>query len=452
MKEIERTKFLVVGLGETGFDAALALKKHGADVKVTEIKEGSGIIERKKKLQDSGIAVETGKHSPDFVEWADVVIPSPGVPLDALPVEWAKKRNIKILSEIELAYHLSSSKKIIAITGTNGKTTTVSFTDLVFKKAGIPHITCGNIGNSFIGELDNINDNTWIILEVSSFQLEYIEDFRASIGVILNITDDHLDYYKDFYQYVEAKKKLFTNFRQDDLAILNFDNPWCKNIGERLKCRKLFFSSKNKIDGICISDGFISYNNKKFFSLEEFEKSKLMGIHNLENLMAVAGIVDFIEIKSKAISEALLEFVPPKHRLEKVATINGITFIDDSKATNVDAVCRALESFPQNNNIFLILGGKDKNISFQPLKKFLTGRVKKIFLIGEASKRIKNELDSSGVKMVEVKNFDEVVKLSIVEGSPGDFVLLSPGCSSFDMFSSYAERGDVFKNSVKNLL
>lgn len=452
MNKIEGTRFLVIGLGETGFDAALVLKRYGAQVRTSEIKNTPEIAKKKKELEDSGILVETGKHSIDFVKWADIVVPGPGVPLDAPPILWAKERNIKILSEIELAYRLSPSKKIIAITGTNGKTTTVSFTDLVFKNAQIPHITCGNIGNSFIGELDKIDSNTWVILEVSSFQLEYIENFRPLIGVILNIADDHLDYYRDFQQYVEAKKKLFINSSEDDLAILNFENFWCRKIAGEIKCKKIFFSGKNEIDGICIRRGFVCLREKKFFSIKEFEKSRLAGLHNLENLMAVAGIVETAGLPVDSISKALPDFIPHSHRIEKFATVNGITFIDDSKATNVDAVCRALESFPEKNNIFLILGGKDKGISFEPLKNLLAGRVKTIFLIGEASRRIKSQLVSTGIEMIETRDFNEIVKIAISKGKPGDIVLLSPGCSSFDMFSSYSERGNVFKTAVKNLL
>ncbi|MCM8759607.1 MAG: UDP-N-acetylmuramoyl-L-alanine--D-glutamate ligase, partial [Candidatus Omnitrophica bacterium] len=294
--------------------------------------------------------------------------------------------------------------------------------------------------------------DTWIILEVSSFQLEYIKNFRAVVGVILNIADDHLDYYSNLNQYVKAKEKLFLNSADNDFAILNFENIWCKKIGEKLRCQKIFFSGKNVIDGICVKDNFVSLGTKKFFSIEEFQKSRLIGIHNLENLMAVTGIIEAINIPTDSISKALVDFVPHSHRLEKIATINGITFIDDSKATNVDAVCRALESFPRSNNIFLILGGKDKGISFEPLKSLLPGRVKTIFLIGEASERIKKELDSVNLEMIEAENFDSIVKIAISTGKPGDMVLLSPGCSSFDMFSSYAERGDVFKTAVKSLL
>lgn len=452
MKSIKETRFLVVGLGETGFDTAIVLKEYGADVRVTEIKDSPEIEEKKKKLKEEGIFVETGKHSIEMVEWAEVVIPSPGVPLDAKPVIWAKEKNKKVLSEIEIAYQISPSKKIIAITGTNGKTTTVAFTGLVFEKAKVPHIVCGNIGNSFIGEIKKITKDCWIILEVSSFQLEYIEKFKPYIGVILNIADDHLDYYDSFLDYFEAKKKLFLNSSENDYALLNYENEWCKKISEGLSCNKMFFSSKNKIDGIFVAGEIVYCRDKKLFSLEAFRKSRLRGIHNLENVMASSGIAYIAGIDSRFISKALLDFVPHKHRMEKIATINGIEFIDDSKATNVDAVCRALESFPEKNNIILILGGKDKSISFEPLKDFLKGRVKLIFLIGEASERIKKELDSTGIEMRQAKNFEEIVKGAIQEGKSSDIVLLSPGCSSFDMFKSYAERGDVFKTAVKNLL
>ncbi|HOK80116.1 MAG TPA: UDP-N-acetylmuramoyl-L-alanine--D-glutamate ligase [bacterium] len=452
MIEIKGKNFLVIGLGETGFDSAVILAKSGAKVRVTEIKNNPDIEKKKQELVNLGITVETGAHSIEFVEWADIVVPSPGVPLNAQPIQWAKETGKKIFSEIEIAYHLSPSKKIIAITGTNGKTTTVAFTDLVLKKASIVHLTCGNIGNSFIGEIENINSDTWIVLEVSSFQLEYIEQFRPYIGVILNIADDHLDYYDDFKQYVEAKSKIFTNTQADDWAILNYENKWCRDIGEKTQCRTIYFSSKNIIDGIHIESDFIYFKRKKMFSLQQFNQSHLFGIHNLENVMAVAGIAEIIGVSSKIISDALIEFKPHSHRMEKIATINGITFIDDSKATNVDAVCRALESFPRQNNIILILGGKDKHISFEPLKNLLNTRVRMILLIGEAADRIKNELDSTGIKMEKIQNFDEAINLSMLYGRPGDIVLLSPGCSSFDMFTSYAERGNVFKAAVKNLL
>ncbi|MCM8815146.1 MAG: UDP-N-acetylmuramoyl-L-alanine--D-glutamate ligase, partial [Candidatus Omnitrophica bacterium] len=275
---------------------------------------------------------------------------------------------------------------------------------------------------------------------------------RAYIGVILNIAEDHLDYYPGLFQYVEAKRKLFANSLEDDWAIMNYEDAWCNRIAGDLKCNRIFFSSRRNIDGIFLSGGFVFFRQKKLFSIDQFEKSRLKGIHNLENIMAAAGVMEVVGISEKFLSMALADFVPCCHRLETVATVKGITFIDDSKATNVDAVCRALESFPERNNIILILGGKDKGISFKPIALFLKNRVKMIFLIGEASKRIASELAGTKIEMREMKNFEQVVKIALEEGKPGDIVLLSPGCSSFDMFTSYAERGDVFKTAVKNLL
>ena len=452
MDRIKGKNVLIVGLGETGFDAAVSFFKKGANVRVTELNNTPDIEEKKQKLLSLGIKVEIGGHSIEFFDKTELVVPSPGIPLDAVPILWAKSKNIKIISEIEIAYHLSPSKKIIAITGTNGKTTAVSFTHSVFQESGISHITCGNIGNSFIGEIDSINENTWIILEISSFQLEYIENFTPFIGVILNIADDHLDYYKNFSQYVAAKRKLFINSGPEDFAILNYDNIFCKEIGNLLRCNRVFFSSKQTTHGVYICGEDVVYNEKKLFSLADFRKSKLSGICNLENVMAVSAITQICGISPDVIQKVLAYFRPLPHRMEHIAVINGITFINDSKATNVDAVYRAVEGLPERNNIFLILGGKDKKISFEPLNTIIKGRVKMIFLMGEAKDRIKKELAPSGIPMLEVKNFDEVIKLSVSLGSPGDIVLLSPGCSSFDMFKNYQERGDVFKAAVKNLL
>lgn len=204
--KLKNKKIAVIGIGETGYDTARVLKNLGADVRVTELSDSPEIERKRKKLEKSGIRVETGRHTPDFLAGSYLVIPSPGVPLKAFPIAWAEKNRVPVLSEIELAYRLSPSKNIIAITGTNGKTTVTSLTDLLLKKAGIDHVTCGNIGNSFIGEVENLRKNDVVVIEISSFQLEYIKEFRPRISVLLNIAEDHLDYYDSFDQYVEAKE------------------------------------------------------------------------------------------------------------------------------------------------------------------------------------------------------------------------------------------------------
>ncbi|MCL5409098.1 MAG: UDP-N-acetylmuramoyl-L-alanine--D-glutamate ligase [Candidatus Omnitrophica bacterium] len=441
-------------MGETGIDTALALKKLGADVYVTEIKNTEDITRTQIDLEKKGIKTEIGKHSLQFISDSFLIIPSPGVPLDALPILWAKEKNIPVKSEIEIAYQLSPSKKIVAITGTNGKTTTTSLAGLLFKNAGLPHITCGNIGNSFIGELKKIKPETIIILEVSSFQLEYIEEFRPQISVLLNITEDHLDYYETFSQYISAKNKIFINQKENDIAVLNWSDDLCRKTGDTLSIKKIYFSGRQNLkNGISLKDKKIIYFlHDTYTEMAYISKGKLFGPHNIENIMAVCGIALSMEIPSSVIQKTIEEFIPLSHRLEKIAEINGIIYINDSKATNIDAVKRALESFSSEKNIILIMGGKDKGFSFTPLTKLISEKVKYLVLLGQTAERIKKELKESSVPQKIVQTMEDAVILSSQTGKKGDIVLLSPGCSSFDMFKNYEERGDDFRRIVKNLL
>jgi UDP-N-acetylmuramoylalanine--D-glutamate ligase len=452
--KLKNKKITVIGLGETGVDTAVALKKLGAEVYITEIKNTEEIKKTQTVLEKQGIKTEIGKHSVEFISGSELIIPSPGVPLNAFPVLWAKENNISIKSEIEIAYQISPSKKIVAITGTNGKTTTTSLTDLLFKNAGLKHVTCGNIGNSFIGEIEKIKKDTVIILEVSSFQLEYIENFRPYISALLNITKDHLDYYDTFSQYVSAKKKIFINQKEKDIAILNWADPFCKEIGNDLSIKKIYFSSMHDLkDGIFLKDKKVIYkNNNISIEIADISKGKLFGIHNAENIMAVCGIAISFGISSSIIQKTIEEFIPVSHRIETIAEKEGIIYIDDSKATNIDAVKRALESFSSKKNIILIMGGKDKGFSFMPLTSLISEKVKYLVLLGQTAERIKDQLKESNVPQKIVKTMEEAVVLSSQIGQKGDIVLLSPGCSSFDMFKNYQERGDVFKRVVQSLL
>jgi len=453
--DISGSTVVIVGLGETGLDTALALLHRGARVRVTEKRAEKDVADAVRILRDRGVTVETGRHTRRFFEGASLVIPSPAVSPGSPPLVWAKQMKIPIMSEIEIAYRLSPSRKIVAITGTNGKTTTTALVDQLFECAGIPHVTCGNIGNCFIGELEKISRGTWIILEVSSFQLAFIDEFRPRIGVLLNIAQDHLDYYSSFNDYVCDKKRLFENQGPDDWAVLNANDPLCVAIGASISSRKIFFSSSGKLRGGIFARGskiLRDRANKDPIELVDFASSRLFGIHNLENVMAVAGVSEVLGFPRCALKEAVAKFSPMPHRLEKIRTVDGITFFDDSKATNVDSVKRALESFPERRTIILILGGKDKRISFAPLIDPSRKRVKLLLLIGEAAARIEKELAPSGVRSIRVKDLHGAVGLARKYGKSGDSVLLSPGCSSFDMFSNYKERGDVFKRAVEDLL
>ncbi len=451
---LKNKKITVIGMGETGIDTALVLKKMDADVYLSEIKNTEDIKKHQAVLEKSGIKTEIGKHSIEFISDSYLIIPSPGVPLDAFPILWAKKENIPIKSEIEIAYNLSPSKKIVAITGTNGKTTTTSLTDLLFENAGLSHITCGNIGNSFIGEMEKIKKNTVIVLEVSSFQLEYIEEFRPAISVLLNITEDHLDYYKTFSQYISAKNRIFTCQKESDIAILNWSDIHCQEIGNKIFIKKIYFSSMQPLDaGIFLKDKKIIYTgNNTVKEIADISKTKLFGMHNIENIMAVCAVAVSMNISLPIVQKTIDEFIPIPHRIEKIDEINGITYINDSKATNIDAVKRALESFSSEKKIILIMGGKDKGFSFRPLKNIISEKVKYLVLIGQTAEKIKEELKDTDVPGNIVKTMEEAVILSSQKGKKGDIVLLSPGCSSFDMFKNYEERGDAFKRMVKNLL
>ena len=451
--DLKNKKVTVIGMGETGVDTALALKKSGADVYVTEIKNTEDMIKARSGLEKEGIKTETGKHSPQFVSDSSLIIPSPGVPLNAFPILWAKEKNIPVKSEIEIAYQLSPSKKIVAITGTNGKTTTTSLADLLLENAGIPHITCGNIGDSFIGELKKIKTDTIIVLEVSSFQLEYVEEFRPQISILLNVTEDHLDYYENFSRYVSAKNRIFRNQKENDIAILNREDAFCRETGDTLAIKKIYFSGRERLkNGISLKGKKIIYSTHDMdIEMADVSKGKLFGIHNVENIMAVCGIAISMGINSPVIQKTIEGFVPLSHRLEKITEIKGITYINDSKATNVDAVKRALESFPSKKRIILIMGGKDKGFSFQPLTALVSEKVKHLVLLGQTAERIKDELKGSSVPLKIVKTMEEAVTFSSQTGEKGDVVLLSPGCSSFDMFQNYEERGYVFKRMVENL-
>ena len=452
--KLKGKKIVVVGLGKTGWDVANFLLGREAEVYVTEKNENALIFEKAGDLEKHGCKVEIGKHTEKFLKGASFLIPCPGVSGNSVPVRWAKENNVPLYSEIELAYLFSSSKKIIAITGTNGKTTTASLTGFLFKNAGLPYILCGNIGNTFISEIEKITADTRIVVEVSSFQLEYINVFKPFIGVLLNITPDHLDRYFSMDEYVYAKEKLFKNQSGNDWAILNFDDSLCRQISKSLKANKCFFSSLNYLDGGI----FLVENNKiisDFSRKGEFcsiEKSRLSGAGNIQNMLAVSAVAMISDIKREVVEKTFENFNSLPHRFEKVVSVSEIMFINDSKATNVDSVKKALESFPDEKKIVLIMGGKDKEFSFFELVPLVEKKVKCLILLGETKGKIASELKKSGVKIKFVADMKEAVISGYREGEKGDIVLLSPGCSSFDMFQDYKERGIVFKDAVKTLL
>ncbi|MCM8772177.1 MAG: UDP-N-acetylmuramoyl-L-alanine--D-glutamate ligase [Candidatus Omnitrophica bacterium] len=451
--EVKGKKIGIVGLGVSGFDSAVFLLEKGADIYVSEKNFNEDIKEKAEILKEKGAKIEIGNHSIDFFKDIELLIISPGIDEKIEVIDFLKKKNIPIISEIELAYNFSKSKKLIGITGTNGKTTTTTLIGKIFKKANYDTVICGNIGNTFIGELENINDNTWIILEVSSFQLEKIKNFKPYIACLLNIDYDHFDRYKNMEEYVLAKKKIFGNQNEKDISVLNFDNYYVKRILKEIKSQKFFFSLSEIPYGAYFKNGqiYLKINGEKIIKLINVEDLKLIGKGNIENIMASSLISIICKIDVEIIRDVVKNFEPLPHRMEKVAEIDGILFINDSKSTNPHSVKNSIISIEGKNNIILILGGKDKGFPYSQLKKYFENKVKFIILYGEAKERIGKEIKTKNIPMEFVENLKEAVLLSKKIGKRGDIVLFSPGCSSFDMFRNYEERGNVFKKEVLSL-
>ena len=399
-------------------------------------------------LKDKNAKLYFGKQDANILKDITLIIISPGVPQSIDIVKEAKKRNIKVIGEIEFAYNLIPDRNYISVTGTDGKTTTVNLIYSIinsYKKARL----LGNVGNTFSKEVESIEKDEDIVLELSSFQLETVDNFHSHISVILNIAEDHLDRYKDIEDYFNAKKNITKNQNSNDFLILNYDNSYTNRYyNELIKTKDiafnvLTFSTKYREANLYYNseDECLYYNDEKIFSIA---KRKLLGMHNIENILAsvLACIKDNIPIEY--IDKAVNNFKSIEHRLEFVKEIDGVRYINDSKATSMSAVMSALKSF--DKNIILIMGGRNKGIDFKPLKSIIEDRVKKLILTGEASEDLNKMIDVSN--KIIIKDFTEAFDYAKKIAVKGDTVLLSPGCASFDSFKNYEERGKYFKSLV----
>jgi len=451
--DVKNKKIVVAGLGKTGFDSAVFLARKGADIFLTEEKATEQISKDASLLNEKGIKTEIGGHTEEFIKDMEMLVVSPGIPDDALPVRYAESRNIPVISEIELAFTFSPSKKIIAITGTDGKTTTTSLTGHIFKEAKVPSVVCGNIGNTFIGEIDKIQRETFVILEVSSFQLERIKEFKPLLGCLLNIDEDHIDRHRTIENYIGAKKRLFINQDSNDRAVLNYEDKWCRDIARTIKSKKFFFGRDEfHKQGVYLKNNIIfsALNKEKHTKVVNIEKTNLWGKGNAENMMAASLIALLCGIDAEAIERAISGFIPLPHRLERVAEKNGVLFINDSKSTSPHSVINALESV--ETETILIMGGRNKDMSFSRIIPYFKNKVRLIILLGEAKDMLAEEFKECGVPVIKVNDVKEAVQNAFKNAKPGDIVLFSPGCTSFDMFNNYKERGDAFKKEVLSLL
>lgn len=445
-QKIAGKKVTVFGAGKSGLAVASLLKKFGADVFVTELKKDMEKELEFEELKRLKIDWETGAHTQKALEGKDFIVLSPGVPTDLPLLKGAQNQKIPIYSEIEVAYWLSQGR-VVGITGSNGKTTTATLLGEILKEDGKKFKVCGNIGLPFSKVTEDLSQKHIVVLELSSFQLEKIDEFHPEIAAVLNITPDHLDRYPDLKSYKEAKLKIFENQTKDDFAILNSDDTETRFLDSIVKAQKLFFSTQNRPEqGVFVKENELVF---RFFGKEEeiidIDKIRIKGPHNLSNTACATCIAKLLGVKTEAIAKALETFPGVEHRLEEVLTFSGVKFVNDSKATNVNSVWYALESF--DCPIILLLGGRDKGGDFTKLKPLVQEKVKHLILLGEAKDKIKFQLGDL-VPSSFAQDIGEAVDIAYSKAKAGDCVLLSPGCSSFDMFENYEHRGKVFKSKV----
>ncbi|HTY44904.1 MAG TPA: Mur ligase family protein [Patescibacteria group bacterium] len=408
-------KITVIGLARSGLACANLLDELGAQVSVTDNKDGEEARRNAAGLRSARIACELGRHTPGSIVGRDMVVISPGVPDSSQAVLLAQQNKIPIISEIEVAYLLCPAT-LIAVTGSNGKTTVTTLIGKVIEASGKRCFVCGNIGNPFCGEVRKMNEGDFVSLEVSSFQLEHIEKFKPKVAVILNFSCNHLDRYRTMQEYLDAKKRIFMNQDRQDYLVLSHRDDTLKGIAAEAKSQVVFFAQDPAANP------------------------------NYDAVMSVASILG---IEAQVCRRVFDDFRGIEHRMEYVGQINEVKFINDSKATTVESARWALERI--NEPVILIAGGRHKGIDYSGILAHAAKKVKAVILIGEAKKKIADAL-AGKVPLEETDTLEEAVHRAFAKASPGDCVLLSPMCSSFDMFSSYEERGRVFKDIVGRLI
>ena len=404
-------KITVVGLARSGVACANLLRKLGAVVRVTDSSAGVATRNSAALLAPDSIAVELGRHTEAFIDGSELVVISPGVPLDAAPVVWAREKGIPVASEIEVGWSLCPAT-VIAVTGSNGKTTTTTLISLVLKAAGKNAVACGNIGNPFTGELEKLAPQDFVCLEVSSFQLETIRRFRPKVSVMLNFNKNHLDRYPGMPEYLAAKKRIFMNQGAGDSLVVNADDPELVRAASEARAGVIFFRKKEGLN---------------------------------PNQSAVCAVASVFGVEEDTCRRVFSDFRGLEHRMELAAEIDGVKFINDSKATTAESCAWALNVLA--GPVILICGGRDKGIDYSLIAGACRDKVKEIILIGEAAEKIASAL-SGACRIGRARSLEQAVEMAFRSARAGDTVLLSPMCSSYDMFTDYEHRGRVFKQAV----
>jgi UDP-N-acetylmuramoylalanine--D-glutamate ligase len=446
--DVNGKRVLVVGLGKSGIASALFLADRGARVAVSDTKSEEELHHEIPQLLDRGIVVEAGYHGERTFQEQELIVISPGVPADVPQLEQARQAGIPVIGEVELAARYLKGQ-VVAITGSNGKTTTTTLAGEIIAAGGKKTLVGGNIGTPAISFVETATDDTWIVLEVSSFQLETIETFHPRVAVVLNVTPDHLDRHHTFENYAAAKSRIFENQTAADYVVLNADDATCFAMAPKAKAPVYWFSRQHPVEhgAFVRGDDVIWHDAERELTIMPVAEIGLKGAHNVENVLAGVCAGMLAGVDPGDIRRAVAAFKAVEHRLEFVATIRGVDYYNDSKATNVDATIKALESFP--GGIHLILGGKDKGSDYAVLNPLLQQRVKRVYTIGAAAPKIESQI--KGVPIVSAGTIDTAVRLAGESATADDIILLAPACASFDQFVSYEHRGRVFKDLVRQM-
>ncbi|HEX21518.1 MAG TPA: UDP-N-acetylmuramoyl-L-alanine--D-glutamate ligase [Actinobacteria bacterium] len=437
-------RVLIIGAAHSGVAAAKALKKAGAKVRVTESRKSVVTQKAKAELKAYGIETELGGAPLNRLRETDLVVPSPGVPPKNRLLVQAAVAKIPVLSEVEIAWHLSSIP-MIAVTGTNGKTTTVTLIGEILKAAGKSAVTAGNIGYPLSQAVTEAGDSSYLVVELSSFQLTFTRFFRPFIAVLLNITPDHYDWHGDYGTYEAAKYKIFANQSVSDWAVVSGDDAAVKT--DKIRAKKLYFSSRRRVRGSYCENGMLVGTGNKI--LGPRQEIFIRGEHNLENCLAAATVGSILELDPKLVFNVFKRFKGVEHRLELVDEFKGISYFNDSKATNPEAVMKSVNAF--NQPVILLAGGRNKGNSFKKLAQNIKNKVRLSVLFGEAANDIAGDFSAEGISTKIVSSLEEAVTFARKSARTGDIVLLSPACASYDMFKNYRQRGESFKKAVKTL-
>jgi UDP-N-acetylmuramoylalanine--D-glutamate ligase len=446
--ELAGKKVLIVGAARSGIAAAKFLVEQGAVVALNDQKPIEKWTEDALALKQSGVGLLPGDPPSWLLDQLDLVVVSPGVPATIIPIRYAERAGAEVIGEVELAARYLKGQ-IVAITGSNGKTTTTSLIGELFRDAGMNVQVGGNIGKPLISMIESSRDDGWTVAELSSFQLETIKTFHPSIAVVLNVTPNHMDRYETFNDYAAAKHRIFMNQTAEDVAVLNADDPTVSSWATGLRARVMNFSVRKELDdGVFLRDRELVYRGQVLLRVDEM---KLRGLHNVENVAAAFAVGFAAGAGVESMNGTAKRFDPVEHRLEFVAEIEGVKFYNDSKATSVDATLKALEAFAHEpGKVVLILGGRGKKAPYAPLEPLVREKVRKLVLIGEDADTIERELGQFA-PFERGSDMKDAVARSFKAAEKGDVVLLAPACASFDMFDSFEHRGKVFKESVHRL-